>query len=141
MPESMPTREDRLIGDPPQRTVLVVDDEESVRETCRQVLELSGYKVLVAEDGIEALRIFREHSEIVACVLLDLRMPRKNGEETLNELRQLNAKLPVIMFSAYADDDTLQRLKEEGLSAFVPKPYRLDKLVSKLNGLLAPQPA
>ena len=141
MPESMPTREDRLIGDPPQRTVLVVDDEESVRETCRQVLELSGYKVLVAEDGIEALRIFREHSEIVACVLLDLRMPRKNGEETLNELRQLNAELPVIMFSAYADDDTLQRLKEEGLSAVVPKPYRLDKLVSKLNGLLAPQPA
>ncbi len=78
-------------------TVLVVEDDEMLRDTLAFMLECSDYTVLAAEDGVAAVEIFRQHGNEIGCVVCDLTMPRMNGWETLTALRQLAPDLPVIL--------------------------------------------
>ena len=82
-------------------TVLLVDDEQMVRNVGERALMRLGFTVLLAKDGVEAVEIFRQHRDEVRCVLCDLTMPRMNGWETLAALRKLAPGLPVILASGY----------------------------------------
>ena len=84
---------------PGGRTVLLVDDEESVRAIGRQMLQKMGYTVVTACDGREALDRFQKAAGAVACVILDLTMPHMDGEETFRELRKLDPGVSVILSS------------------------------------------
>ena len=117
-------------------TVLLVDDEETVRTVGRQFLERAGFSVLTAADGPEALELFREHADDIVCVVLDLTMPHMGGEEAFRKLRDIRADVRVIMSSGYNEQEVTQRFAGAGLAGFIQKPYRGSELLAKLGEVL-----
>ncbi len=120
-------------------TVLVADDEESVCAVGRQMLERMGFQALTAPDGREALKLFREHSDAITCVLLDLTMPHMDGEETFRELRRICPGITVVLCSGYNEQDAIQRFAGKGLAGFIQKPYNMATLRNKLREVLKTQ--
>jgi two-component system cell cycle sensor histidine kinase/response regulator CckA len=117
-------------------TLLVVDDEEPVRSVAQMVLERSGFTVLTANDGREALEVFRAHRDEIDAVLLDLTMPELSGEEVFRELRRMRADVPIILSSGYVEEDATARFAGMGLAAFIQKPYPLPALAQKVEEVL-----
>ena len=117
-------------------TVLLVDDEESVRAIGKAMLERLGMKVILAADGVEAVDIYREQADGIDCVILDLTMPRMNGEEAYRELRRIRDGVHVIMSSGYNQQDVTQRFVGKDLGGFIQKPYTLLSLATALQGAL-----
>lgn len=113
---------------PGRGKILVVDDEDLVREVADAALTRSGFEVLLAGDGLQALAIARQQGHELAAVVLDLTMPHMNGEETFHELRRLFPDLPVILTSGYNEQDVTSRFAEPGPAGFLKKPYRPDDL-------------
>ncbi len=118
-------------------TILLVDDEEPVRNVAAQMLEHCGFHPLIASDGREAIDLFRQHQAEIAGVLLDLTMPHMDGEQTFRELRRLQPDLRVILSSGYSDSEVMQRFANEPLAGALEKPYQLQALCAKLREVLA----
>lgn len=116
-------------------TVLVAEDEELVRNVVVQILEDAGYRVLVAADGREAVRVFKEHSSQVALVLFDVIMPRLTGPEAYSEILLLNSSVPVIFTSGYSNAHTFADVQRLGAKVFA-KPYRPDALLREVRRVL-----
>jgi PAS domain S-box-containing protein len=121
---------------PGSGTVLIVDDEEAIRKLARIMLEHAGYKVIVAENGKEAIRIFREAASQIAVVLLDMTMPLMSGAETLKHLRDLNSDVPIALSSGFSELEALARFPVNTVEAFVQKPYTNAHLVEQINRIL-----
>jgi two-component system cell cycle sensor histidine kinase/response regulator CckA len=109
-------------------TVLVVDDEEQVRRAAGRILERMGFEVLSAEDGREAVAIFRSHADEIVLVLLDMMMPRMGGERTFTELRRIRPEVKVVLSSGYNQQEAVDRFVGRGLAGFIQKPYPKDEL-------------
>lgn len=116
--------------------VLVVDDEDVVRELCMEFVRIAGFGVLGAEDGIEGLEIFRRESDNLSCVLLDLSMPKMDGVTAFHEMKKINPGIPVILCSGYSEEDAVRSFAGEKLAGFLQKPYKLDMLLEKLNSIV-----
>jgi CheY-like chemotaxis protein len=116
-------------------TVLVVDDETMVREVSRAMLERLGHSVLEACDGLEALEVFGRRQDEVACVLLDLTMPRMDGLAALVELRRLKPEIGIILTSGYSEQEAVRRVTGPVPDAFLQKPFRFEELVNALGRL------
>jgi CheY-like chemotaxis protein len=116
-------------------TILVVDDEETVRSVARRALEKYGYKPVIAEDGVAALEIFRANGGRFDLVLLDLTMPGLSGAQVLPLLREINRDVPVIVSTGY---DTAEVGGRMGASTvdFLQKPYTGLQLAEKIRGVL-----
>ncbi|EQB62437.1 MAG: Two component, sigma54 specific, transcriptional regulator, Fis family [candidate division Zixibacteria bacterium RBG-1] len=115
-----------------QKTILVVDDEKSVRESLNKVLSKEGYRVLEAESGEEALSVCRK--EFVNLVLTDLKMPEMDGLELLKALKLLQPDVAVVMMTAYGTIEKAVESMKEGASDFILKPFKrfeLEKSLSK----------
>ncbi len=117
-------------------TILVVDDEAGMRNLARAILEASGFKVLTARDGDDAIRIFERHSEEVAAIVLDLTMPVKNGEQAAAELRRIRPGIPIVLSSGYGEQEVVARLGSKDLSGFLKKPYEPAELTEALRRAL-----
>ncbi len=118
-------------------TVLLVDDEETVRATGKTMLERLGMEVILACNGCEAIEIFTERSDEIDCVILDLTMPYMNGEEAFGELRRIRNDIPIIMSSGYNEQDVTQRFVGRDITGFIQKPYVLATLATELQRALA----
>ena len=118
-------------------TILLVDDEESVRVMGTRMLERVGFEVLTAADGREALELFQERREQIVLVLLDLTMPDLDGEETFRELRRMAPRVRVLMSSGYTESEIAPRFAGKRLSGFLQKPYTLEALTQSLQSALA----
>ncbi len=110
-------------------TVLVADDESYIRSLTSRMLKTAGFDVLLAENGIDAIRTFRENIDTVRCIILDLTMPEMDGHEALIELRKINNKLPIIISSGYSEVDITSQFEGENISGFLQKPYQFDELL------------
>jgi len=110
-------------------TILLVDDEASVRNVGRRMLETLGFSVLVASDGSAAVQTFRQHSGEICAVILDLTMPTMDGEEALRQIRAISPNAMVILSSGYE-----AAWMGKGWDGFIQKPYELRKLESTLRG-------
>ncbi len=117
-------------------TVLLVDDEEMVQEVGRDMLEELGFRVLTADDGIEAVSRFREHREEIVCIILDMNMPRMGGDEAFHELRQIDSTIPVILCSGFTEEQVAKRFLDDLPAPFMGKPFQLSVLAGKLRQLL-----
>jgi CheY-like chemotaxis protein/two-component sensor histidine kinase len=117
-------------------TVLLVDDEETVRTVGKTMLETMGFDVLMAADGHEAVEKFREHPDGIALVLLDLTMPRMNGEEAFREIRLIKDDARVILSSGYDEQEATDHFADKGLAGFVQKPYKYLALMEKIRSVL-----
>jgi len=107
-------------------TVLVVDDEEVIRELATVMLEDLGFSVLLANDGEEAVQIYEANAGEIYCVLLDMTMPKMNGRECFEKLVEINPSINVILSSGYTEAEATQGM--QGLSAFLKKPYGFEEL-------------
>ena len=118
-------------------SILVVDDDASVRALLRDLLECEGHEVRTADDGFAALRSVA--SARPDCVVLDVMMPGLDGHEVLARLRALagGASLPVIMLTAAADDANAWRGWSGGVDCFLGKPFDVDVLLRHLDQLCA----
>jgi PAS domain S-box-containing protein len=103
--------------------VLVVDDEDLVRNIARKTLEHYGYTVIEAENGQDGVRLFQQYAPEICLVLLDMMMPVMGGEEALREIRRIRAEVPVIASSGYSESVAQERFGVHGLAAFLQKPY------------------
>jgi len=108
--------------------VLLVDDEENVRSTAKKMLEHMGFQVLTASDGYQALEVYRVHSDEILCILLDLTMPRMDGQEALAELQHIQPDVRVVICSGYSKEEVVIRFKDRTVSGFLQKPYSLDSM-------------
>jgi len=129
---------DRPVSGRSNARILVVDDEAPVRSLFQAVLERAGYEVLLACDGQEAIEVFQREAESIHCVLLDLSMPRVDGEEAFRELRKLRGDVPVILSSGYAEQLVIDRLRNTGVAAVVHKPVEIGVLLDKVADALHP---
>ena len=114
-------------------TVLLIDDEESVRKIGKAMLRRLGLNVMASKDGVEALGIFEKNKEDISCVLSDLTMPRMNGWETLEKLRRIAPEIPVILASGYDQAYVMKDAGSQLPQAFLKKPYDLTALKKALN--------
>jgi len=115
---------------PAEGLVLVVDDEESLREIAGLMLEDMGYHVLFAENGLQALDVFAQHMNVIDLVLLDLTMPKMSGEACMEALRELRADIPVLVSSGYSAEQNMK------FKHFLPKPYSEGMFQEKVNAAL-----
>jgi two-component system cell cycle sensor histidine kinase/response regulator CckA len=119
-------------------TILVVDDEEIVRDTARNTLERYGYRTILARDGREAIELFRGVPDEIALVLLDLTMPYMNGEEVLRELQSIRPPVRVLLSSGFNEVEAVRRFTGKGLAGFIQKPYTSMALAEKIKQVLQP---
>lgn len=120
-------------------TVLVIDDEPAVRRVTRAILERLGFDVLEAVDGVVALETFVREREHIRLALLDLTMPRMDGEETFRRLRQLDPDVRVVLMSGYNSQNVTTQFAGKGLAGFVQKPFRADELEVQVRAVLEPR--
>jgi CheY-like chemotaxis protein len=116
--------------------VLVVDDEEVVRQMAQRMLERCGFTVLQAGDGRQGLDLFQTRAADIRLVLLDLTMPRLDGLQAFKEIRRLRPQVPVILTSGYTEQEAITRFDGLGLTGFLQKPFSWqDLLVALRRGL------
>ncbi|WP_051822213.1 cache domain-containing protein [Desulfonatronum thiodismutans] len=118
------------------RTVLVVDDESTIRELTQEALEDFGYVVLHAANGEEALAIYQEHGQTIDLVLLDLNMPGMGGHKCLQELLRLDPAVRVLISSGYSANGQARESLKSGAVGFIGKPYQLKELEAAVRGAL-----
>ncbi len=138
MPEALTTRKAEKISEIESGgTVLLIEDEEQVRNMVKKMLTRLGYKALEANDGAEAVDIFRKHLDEIICVLSDLTMPFMNGWETLAALRRISPDIPAILSSGYDEAQVMAEEHTEQPDAFLGKPYQLKGLRETISRVLA----
>ncbi len=121
-------------------TVLVVDDEEPVRQLVCNMMEVMGFTVLNASDGRQCVDIFRAEGNRIRLVLLDITMPHLDGEETFRELRRLQHDVKVILSSGYSQQSITGQFAGRGLAGFIQKPFRFEELAQAVRGALGTVP-
>lgn len=115
--------------------ILVVDDENIMRFTAKEILEKYGYSVIVAENGKEAVKLFSKESNI-DLVLLDMIMPVMNGRDCFRQLKQIDPHAKVILSSGFSREEDLQEMMLAGLSGFIRKPYLTSTLCLTIHDVL-----
>jgi two-component system, cell cycle sensor histidine kinase and response regulator CckA len=104
-------------------TILIVEDEELLNDMVRFLLETSGYKAYAAKDGIEAVNIYKDHSDEIALVLSDMGLPGMTGSEVFKKLKEINPNAKVLLASGFFDPNDKSELLKAGAKGFIPKPY------------------
>jgi len=111
-----------------QGIVLIIDDEELIRDSATNLFQNMCYEVLTADNGKNGIDVFLKNKDKISLVILDMIMPKMGGKETFLKLRELNPSLTVILSSGYARDNAAQELIELGAAGFIQKPYRSSEL-------------
>ncbi|MDA1013455.1 MAG: response regulator [Planctomycetota bacterium] len=127
---------DPLIGERHSGTLLFADDDDLVRETVVRLLEFSEFNVITATDGQMAIEIFESRQVEIDVVLLDMKMPHKNGFETFWAMRAVRPGVPIVMTSGFQDDTALAKILAEPFTAFVRKPFRSHQLIQAIRSVV-----
>ena len=117
-------------------TILVIDDEASIREITRNTLEAFGYRVLTANDGTDALAIFVDNIGRINAAITDMMMPYMDGPSTVRALQKLDPNVRIIASSGLDDNSKLTDVMNAGVRHFLSKPYTADKLLKTLADAL-----
>ncbi|PKN47341.1 MAG: hypothetical protein CVU59_03175 [Deltaproteobacteria bacterium HGW-Deltaproteobacteria-17] len=117
--------------------VLFVDDEETVRNVGKRLLKRMGFEVLLANDGVEAVETFTRYGETIGLVILDMTMPRMDGKEALEHIKQIRPDVKIILSTGYSERDVAANFQGRGFDAFIQKPYNYRELKDVVRMLLA----
>ncbi len=118
-----------------QRTILVVDDEDMIRRIAKASLEIRGYRVLLAANGLEAIEMVEKHGDI-ELVLLDLTMPIMNGEEAIDRIQQTRPRARVVVSTGYSHREAAARFNRKSVNGFLHKPYTAKQLTDTVDAVL-----
>ncbi|MFQ4140924.1 response regulator [Chlorogloeopsis sp. ULAP02] len=115
--------------------ILVVDDEDSIRDITKTSLETYNYKAITASDGIEAIALYAEHQDKISVVLTDMLMPSMDGLTTIRTLQKINPNVKVIAVSGLASADKVNAATDIGVKAFLSKPYTAKQLLQTIGAV------
>jgi PAS domain S-box-containing protein len=118
------------------QSILVVDDEELIRQVTKYALEENCYHVIEAKDGPEALVVFARHADSIQLVVTDIMLPFMDGVELVRSLKKIKPDVLIIAASGEGDQQLVSRLEELGIATFLPKPYGIDKLLATVGATL-----
>jgi len=113
--------------------VLVIDDEDMVRETMADILSETGLQVLQAADGPTGIELFCQHVHELKLMFLDLSMPGMSGEMIFYELQAINPTIPILLISGYSEHEIMDRFVNKGLAGFIQKPYTIKSLIQRIE--------
>jgi CheY-like chemotaxis protein len=116
--------------------ILVVDDEDSIREITKTSLESHDYRVLMASDGIEAVTLYAQHKDEISLVLVDMMMPSMDGMTTIQTLQKINPRVKIIAVSGLVSSPNMIKLLEKNVKTFLSKPYTSNELLKNLQVVL-----
>jgi len=116
--------------------ILLVEDETEIAELASVMLTDEGYRVILARDGFEALRIYQQITKQIGLVILDFFLPVMDGDAVFDELRALNPDVAVVLSSGFAEQSKLGNMLAQGLRGFIPKPYTREKLLEQVRSTL-----
>ncbi len=123
-----------------QKTILLVEDEDFVRNVTQEVLESDGYRVITAVDGESGIRAFREYSAQIDLLLTDMVMPGMNGKELVARLVSLSPSLKAIFMSGYTENALVRQALADPRHAYLQKPFTIDALTRKIREVLESSP-
>lgn len=116
--------------------ILLVDDEVEISELASTMLTDEGYRVILARDGFEALKVYQQIGKQIGLVILDFFLPVMDGDAVFDELRALNGEVAVVLSSGFAEQSKLGNMLAQGLKGFIPKPYTREKLLEQVRSTL-----
>lgn len=127
---------------PAETTIMIVDDDERVRDSCCQVLELAGYQVLTAEDGGECIQILRSRPGEIDLIILDWILPSMSGDQWLEPMLELAPQARVVFSTGQFITDALYRNLQTMVQGFLQKPFGADQLIEMVEKALGhcPEP-
>ncbi len=116
--------------------ILVAEDEESIRDVTFSTLEMSGYKVITADDGAEAVALYAENMDKIKVILMDMMMPVMDGQASIRAIRRVNPEVKIIAVSGLTEKDRLAKVADLA-NAFLPKPYTAESLLKAIHEVLS----
>jgi CheY-like chemotaxis protein len=125
-----------LNPDGPRELILIIDDEPEIAEFASTILAEEGYKVIVARDGFEALKIFQQIHRQIGLIILDFFLPVMDGDAVFEELKMINPSVNVVLSSGFAEQNKIGAMLAQGLRGFIPKPYTPEKLLEQVRSTL-----
>ena len=117
-------------------TILLVDDEDSIRDFLAEILSEQGYKVIEATNGEEGLQVFKEYKEEIDLLISDITMPKMSGPELVNKLRELQPKLKALFISGNVENRYTNEHSTDLRTSFLQKPFTYDSIISKVREIL-----
>lgn len=117
-------------------TILLIDDEDMIREVVSGLLESLGYRILKADSGAEAVKIYQTNQNNIDLVILDMIMPGISGSETFDLLKVINPAVKVILSSGYSQNDMAASILERGCLAFIQKPFSIKDISAKIQEVM-----
>jgi len=121
-------------------TILLVDDQEAIWDFLIEALQLLGYSVLLAENGLDAVEIYRENPGQIDLVLLDMIMPKSGGHETFSKIREIDPNANILLSSGFVSGDEVQDLISQGARGFIAKPHRIPQIAADIRRILDEYP-
>lgn len=118
-------------------TILIIDDEDTIRDYTEQILKECGYSVLTASNGVEGIKLYRQEITRINAVILDMVMPEKPGIEILDELIHINPEVKVLMTSGFHSKEIIEKAMNAGASGFIGKPYTMIQLSEKIRSVIS----
>ncbi len=119
-----------------KETILLVDDEYTITDVGKKMMDLLGYQVLTAANGHEAIEVYKKNQEKISLVILDMIMPDMGGGETFDILKEINNDIKVLLSSGYNLNGEASQILERGCSDFIQKPFNLEKLSGKIREII-----
>ena len=120
-----------------KKKILIVEDQDDLRDLLKSILEENGFSVLTAVDGVDAIEIFTEHKDEIAVVLSDIGLPRLGGWDALIKIKEINPDVKGILSSGYFHPNVKEEIVRSGAENFIQKPYNTPEVVAMIRKLLS----
>ena len=117
-------------------TILIVDDQETIWDFLIEALQNLGYSVLLAENGIDAVDIYKSNPDQIDLVLLDMIMPKLGGHKTFFQIKSIDPEAKILLSSGYISEEEVNDLLKNGAKGFLQKPHRIKELVTEIRRIL-----
>ena len=117
-------------------TVLLVDDQDTIWDFMIEALQTLGYTVILAENGLDAVEIYKNNTGKIDLVILDMIMPKMGGHNTFYQLKAIDPDVKVILSSGYVSEEEVNDILKQGAKAFIPKPHRIKAIAEEIRRVL-----
>ena len=119
-----------------KETVFLIDDDDMIADVSEMILKNSGYDVVIAKSGKEAIEVYKEKHSRIYMVILDMTLPDMAGGDTYDRLKEINPGIKVLLASGYDIDYQGRDIIERGCDGFIQKPFNMNELLEKVRGIL-----
>jgi PAS domain S-box-containing protein len=119
------------------QSVLIIDDESIIQDLIQDVLQSEGYSIITARDGETGIRLFRSKAEEIGLVILDVVLPKLDGQTVLSEIRKIRRDVKVLVISGYSKANVKKEMLESGIDGYIAKPFSIVHLVETVESLIS----